>query len=89
MGKKYEINYDEVNYPYITKLAFEKCEKLKLSEFEKWVLFDFDTDSWADHLESILESTKEELSQMVLEKEIADLEGKIITEKDWENNIKG
>lgn len=81
--KTYTLDFDKVNYPNITKLAFQKCVDLGLTEYEKWVLFDFDDDHWADHLEFILGATKDELKTLVLDEEITDIEGNPVDEESW------
>jgi hypothetical protein len=78
-------NFIPKKYPLsnISELAWIKCLALGLTEYEKWVLFDFDCEEWADHLDFILGSTTEKLSQYVREQEIQDSQGNYIDEESW------
>lgn len=83
--KTYTPDFEQINYPTITKLAFQKCVELGLTEYEKWALFDFDIDNWAEHLEFILNATKTELEDAVesLSEGFVDNEGNPVDEKSW------
>jgi len=82
--KTYEPDYKTLNHPTITKLAFQKCCDLGLTEFEKWVLFDFDYSEWFDQLEFIMSATKEQLQERVIWEEITDEKGNPVTAESWE-----
>jgi hypothetical protein len=81
--KTYVFASDKYSLSNVSKLAWQHCLELGLTEYQKWALFDFEVDHWADHLDFIFGATKEELENYVEEEEIEDESGNYLDEKIW------
>jgi hypothetical protein len=69
--------------PNIYRLAFNKCIQLELTDFELFVLFGFINEDECAVLDFILGATKDQIKNDVLEHEITDNKGNLITEENF------